>query len=146
MSGRQAKAARRALDETLDALWARVPNAGCQGLCADACGPIGMSEVERDRIRRRHGVVIEDAATAPGTLDCPALVGGRCSVYADRPMVCRVWGVIDPLPCPHGCLPLGGRLSDAAGAELMRAALALDGPGRTVVDPGVLERVAADQA
>lgn len=28
------------------ALWARVPDAGCKGLCQEACGPIGMTEVE----------------------------------------------------------------------------------------------------
>jgi hypothetical protein len=136
VSGRTAKAARREaatraadLDATLDAIWARIPDAGCKGLCQDCCGPIGMSEVERDRIHRRHGLTIRDAETKPGTLDCPALGSdGACQVYGDRPTVCRLWGSVEALPCPHGCTPLAGRLPDVDSTRILGETLALDGP------------------
>jgi Fe-S-cluster containining protein len=29
----------------------------------------------------------------------------RCSVYDARPFVCRIYGAIKNLSCPHGCVP-----------------------------------------
>lgn len=149
MNGRAAKVSRRgeaarvaALDARIEAIWARIPDAGCKGLCSDSCGPIGMSDAERDRIARRHGVTIRHAETKPGTLNCPALDGGRCSVYADRPAVCRSWGAVEALPCPHGCQPAAGRLTDAEAADVMRASLALD--GRDPIPAWMVGAVTAD--
>ena len=151
MSGRTAKAARRSeatrtaeTDAALEAIWARIPDAGCEGLCADSCGPIGMSEAERARIRRRHGLLIRDAETKPGTLECPALADGRCSVYEDRPILCRSWASVEAMPRPHGCEPAGGRLPDAAVVALFTAARDLDGTRRP--DGQLLQAVHADPA
>jgi Fe-S-cluster containining protein len=36
---------------------------------------------------------------------CPALIDGRCSVYDDRPTICRLWGATQSMRCPHGCTP-----------------------------------------
>jgi len=38
-------------------------------------------------------------------LTCPALVNGLCSVYAVRPLICRLWGVVREMACPFGCKP-----------------------------------------
>lgn len=147
MSGRTAKAARRAAsarsavqDVAIEAVWARVPDAGCKGLCQDCCGPIGMSEAERARIARRHGLTIRDAETQPGTSNCPALTDGTCRVYPDRPTVCRLWGASAVMPCPHGCIPAVGHLSPADSARIMRDSIAIDG-SRAGVPPGLLEQV-----
>lgn len=40
------------------------------------------------------------------TLTCPLLnPDGKCSVYADRPAICRIWGVVKEMRCPFGCKP-----------------------------------------
>jgi hypothetical protein len=40
----------------------------------------------------------------PNGTSCELLVDGRCSIYQDRPLICRLYGVAEGLPCPHGCL------------------------------------------
>lgn len=113
----------------LRAVWDAIPDTGCKGLCIESCGPIGASEEELDLLADR-GVVIEDPLGAllavldgnePAT--CPALVDGRCSVYDVRPTVCRLWGVVDEMPCPHGCVPRGGRLMAGEGQVLLARAM-----------------------
>lgn len=101
-------------DSALAALYAQVPAVQCKGLCHWTCTPIEMSNRERRKIRDVHGVDIPE--TPPGVdvrhvepVDCPALTPlKRCGVYADRPMICRLWGASEPMPCPHGCEPVPG--------------------------------------
>jgi hypothetical protein len=91
-------------------IWSAIPPVACKGLCQDSCGPIAMSNDEDSRIRRR-GFEIPPMAEALAALDrgedyyCPALVDGSCAVYEDRPTICRLWGVTESMPCPHGCTP-----------------------------------------
>jgi len=113
----------------LDALYARLPAMECQGLCADSCHThVDASDAERTRLLRRHGLDL-DAPTPDGA--CPALSRsfglGRCSVHADRPMICRLWGAAAAMPCPHGCTPDGGRLDDRATLQLLADSLATGG-------------------
>ena len=108
-----------ALDE-IRKLYDELPDVNCKGLCWNSCGPIDMSEAERQRIVDL-GVDIprftpeRGEAWANGAkLYCPALSfkardgGVGCAVYRDRPLICRVWGVgEDDLACPHGCETTG---------------------------------------
>jgi Fe-S-cluster containining protein len=104
--------------------WTKVPPMQCKGLCADSCGPIEASPLER-RLLAAHGVrlpSVEDALMemlAGGDGKCPALREGRCSVYDVRPTICRLWGVVEGMPCPHGCVPEGGRLPDMLGQAIL---------------------------
>jgi hypothetical protein len=38
-------------------------------------------------------------------MTCTALKGGRCSIYANRPYICRIWGAHEKMRCPFGCKP-----------------------------------------
>lgn len=106
------------------ALWATIPDAGCKGLCVDACGPIGMTDLEA-------AVLVGTGRVRPDELEpfgegrvllvgddgvCPLLEDGRCSVYQLRPAICRGFGSVDDplLRCPHGCEPAGGPMATAA--------------------------------
>lgn len=124
---------RSAQDADLERLYAQVPDAGCKGLCAAACGPIDMSPREASRLRE---VGVEIAPTSHATsleharhgLPCPALTeAGRCSVYDRRPMVCRLWGATEALRCPHGCMPAEGLLPDVEGVALIIEAARVGG-------------------
>jgi hypothetical protein len=101
----------------------------CKGLCAESCGPIEASQAER-RLLTSHGVrlpSIEDALMdmlAGGDGNCPALKDGRCTVYDVRPTICRLWGVVEGMPCPWGCKPKGGRLPDMIGHAILANSLA----------------------
>jgi Fe-S-cluster containining protein len=59
-----------------------------------------MGRVEWQRICKRVGH--EPRATS---LTCPLLQNARCSVYLIRPMICRLWGLVETMPCLWGCVP-----------------------------------------
>lgn len=114
--------ARRA-EDALDAQYAQIPNANCQGWCAEACGSMSMTTLEQRRIEQRHGVrlpLLHYPALEAGP--CPALVDGRCMVYADRPAICRLWGTVDAdmMRCPHGCAPEQGLMADVEARQILR--------------------------
>ena len=83
----------------LQKLYAKIPNANCKGLCAQACSFVMCSKFETKLIAEKHGDA--DLLQNP----CPKLVNGRCSIYEDRPFVCRAFGVVPGLPCTFGCKP-----------------------------------------
>lgn len=101
--------------------WLHVPDSNCKGMCADACGPIGMSQKEADRIAANHDGL---ELSVDETLTCSALHDGRCTIYDDRPLVCRLWGSTDRLPCPFGCEPDNGLLPTVRANELMTSVMA----------------------
>lgn len=99
----------RRVDERLDALYAELPTIACQGLCSDSCGPIEMSVRERRRIEEKHGPV-----SCGFGASCTMLDGQRrCRAYAERPLICRLWGLMESMPCHYGCKPEPGYLTDA---------------------------------
>ena len=109
------------------------PMTSCKGLCVKACADIDMSELERQRIKRRHGVAIKTRSLndihRTGPKKCKALKkNGRCGAYEDRPLICRAWGAIEAAPCPFGCKPDDGRyLSDEEYKALELAVESLGG-------------------
>jgi len=126
---------RRAADARLEALYARVPHLDCKGLCHTSCGIIDCSTRERERLAEA-GVTLPTLAEykardrAGETITCPALTAfGACSGYQKRPLVCRLWGAVESLPCVYGCQPEGGPLSDAEAFELIGESLADDRAG-----------------
>jgi hypothetical protein len=100
----------------LDELYAELPTIACQGKCAESCGPVPMARLEWQRVCRAGG----ERKGGPD-LTCPYLEEERCSVYAVRPTLCRLWGVVDAMPCPWGCEP-ERMLTRAEGNEFLRRA------------------------
>lgn len=98
-------------------LYSQVPSVNCKGLCSGCCGPIDASLRERAFFERETGKPFPDASEVLRSKDmqCPMLKDSRCSVYENRPMLCRLWGAVPEMPCPFGCEPTltseeGGRL------------------------------------
>ena len=114
---------RSQMDAELQKLYDRIPEIpDCDGRCWTSCGPIGMSDRENQRIRRagRRITPYQEALKLADTYYCEALTGDkRCAVYEMRPLVCRLWGAVEGLPCVYGCRPEGGYLSDAEGYWLI---------------------------
>lgn len=98
----------------LEQIYRQVPRVKCKGLCTASCGPIGMSSKEWQRFRRANDG--QAPSYDPDTLRCNALVDGRCTVYTVRPLVCRLWGAVEKMPCPHGCEV--EKLSDAVESRI----------------------------
>lgn len=96
-------------DQQLDALYAELPELDCRGACWDSCGRINMTGLEHARTERA-GVSIPAGRLSDPPSVCPALTMlHQCSVYAVRPMICRLWGIVESMPCSAGCRPKDGR-------------------------------------
>jgi Fe-S-cluster containining protein len=119
----------RKLDQ-LEAIYRDVPRLQCKGLCASTCcGPVILHEPEHRRMIDAGGAQQHHGG------GCGWLKDGRCTVYAVRPLVCRVYGTVPALRCPHGCEPERW-LSAAEANRLLRRLRKLGG---YVID--VLRRV-----
>lgn len=122
---------RSEMDAQLAELYAKIPRmTGCDGRCWTSCGPLGMSDRERQRIRAA-GVRItpyEEAVVNVEGFWCDALTGDkRCAVYDKRPLVCRLWGAVESMPCIYGCQPEGGYLTDDEAYRLIAESLRIGG-------------------
>lgn len=104
----------------LDSLYAEMPTLDCQGKCAESCGPIVMSRVEWERIIEKVGAEPHGGAD----LTCPLLTDERCTVYSIRPTICRLWGLVESMPCPWGCKP-SRVLTDVEGFAFLERAGAM---------------------
>lgn len=107
----------------LEAIYTELPAIACKGLCHDCCGPIGMTEVERQRMQVATG----SNPTVDADLRCSVLdADSRCGAYDARPLICRLWGIEESMPCPFGCVPERW-LTQAEGHEFLRRAAAISG-------------------
>lgn len=89
------------LQRALDA----VAEMDCAGLCGPtACRDLAVSDLEAALLEVRAGIDI-DAPGVDGA--CPAFDphGGTCRAHPHRPLLCRLWGQVEVLSCPHGCAP-----------------------------------------
>ena len=113
----------------LEALYASLPSIDCQMLCHSACGPIVMSGREHERLVREHG-----AREVEADLVCPYLEreSGLCGAYEVRPLICRLWGVVETMRCEWGCVPERYLTQAEADALLAQAQALSDGVARTV--------------
>lgn len=119
------------IDRDLDALYAKLPTLDCKGLCWRGCSVIPMSVRERERAELALGERV--VSTLPN-LRCSALtVDRKCAIYEHRPLICRLWGLVEGMPCEHGCKPDPGYLSDEEGKHLLAEALHIGGnPGNAL--------------
>lgn len=128
---------RSEIDAALQAIYDQVPAMlDCQGKCWASCGPVEMSLRERQRIRQAGYRITEarTAMTSPVTFWCEALTGdGRCAVYGLRPLVCRLWGAVEDMPCPFGCRPVR-MLSSEEGWRLVVESLDAGGDPTGLID------------
>ncbi|MEV4748984.1 YkgJ family cysteine cluster protein [Streptosporangium sp. NPDC049248] len=116
-------------DVLLEELYAKVPDAGCKGLCQEHCTTIagGRREAQRMAEAGFHlptsvAVLLREARSSAAAAEPCAALGddGRCRVYEVRPLICRLWGSTEGMPCEHGCVPEGGRLTDVEAALLIK--------------------------
>lgn len=89
--------------EQLRYLRTQIPNFACIDGCHDCCGPVTTSSVEMARLPSKSQAEREAALAA---YNCPHLGPQGCTVYAERPLICRLFGTTPRLPCPHGQRPL----------------------------------------
>lgn len=78
-------------------LYEKIPSFSCKEGCTDCCDNwIQFAPEEEERC---GGFDCKESA-------CPKLDPKRgCTVYENRPFICRLFASCTPLPCPHGYGP-----------------------------------------
>lgn len=96
-----------------------------------------MSGAEWDRVVDVIGIEPRPTPDQERRLRCPMLdeARGLCSIYEQRPLICRLFGLVEGMRCPYGCIP-DRWLTDAEAYELMTEA---DNVGRTSRQPTTLD-------
>ena len=81
---------------------AHIPQFECVPSCHDCCGPVTTSSEEMARLPVKSDA---EHAAALADLSCPHLGEHGCQVYAERPLICRLFGTTPRLACPNGRRP-----------------------------------------
>jgi Fe-S-cluster containining protein len=88
--------------DTVARLRDRIPAFECVPGCHDCCGPVTTSSEEMSRLPVKtdaeHEAALED-------LRCVHLGPHGCEVYAERPLICRLFGTTPHMACPNGRRP-----------------------------------------
>lgn len=79
-----------------------IPAFECEPGCHDCCGPVTASGEEMARLPLKADA---ERAAALDALSCPHLGATGCQVYAERPLICRLFGTTPRLACPNGKRP-----------------------------------------
>lgn len=118
----------------LDDIYKKVPKTKCKGKCRNSCGPIHIPKSEMDNIKKYCQDNDKDFYQLPETIDfaklvedfkqgkckyCPYLKGNTCEIYEVRPLICRLWGACETMPCPNGCEVEGEVLTSKECRELV---------------------------
>ncbi|GAA3965759.1 YkgJ family cysteine cluster protein [Allohahella marinimesophila] len=85
--------------EIIARLRERIPSFECVPGCHDCCGPVTTSSEEMSRLPVKTDAEHEAALTE---LDCVHLGPEGCTVYAERPLICRLFGTTPRMLCPNG--------------------------------------------
>ena len=96
-----------------DRLYAAIPAFECIEGCTDCCGPVPWSA---------HELKQAGLSEPPAERDdqaCVFSLAGHCGIHDRRPLMCRLYGAVEDLRCPHGRGPLEP-LPVEAGHELVR--------------------------
>ena len=88
--------------DTIARLRERIPSFECVPGCHDCCGPVTTSSEEISRLPVKSDAEHEAAL---GELTCVHLGSKGCTVYGERPLICRLFGTTHRMPCPNGRRP-----------------------------------------
>jgi len=84
------------IQERHEALYKQIPSFECKDGCTDCCGPVPFTKWEWNKV--------SDKRNAEG-INCPYAKSG-CKIYEQRPLICRLYGTVKKMQCPHGCRPI----------------------------------------
>jgi len=99
----------------------------CLDDCSECCGvvPIPMDTWNKFKhLARKPKVFNEDKAEGVvyainDDFFCAFLKDNKCAIYENRPKICRDYGLIEGLPCPH-IKPNGHKRSPAQAKRIIR--------------------------
>jgi hypothetical protein len=77
-------------------LYDRIPDFECEEGCTECCGPVPFSKWEKSQILDNRKAT---------SLNCPYSRTGKCEIYENRPLMCRLFGAVEDMQCHRGCGP-----------------------------------------
>ncbi len=80
----------------------QIPSFECVKDCHDCCGPVTASSEEMSRLPVKSDAEHEAALEH---LNCVHLGPDGCTVYAERPLICRLFGTTPSMVCPNDRRP-----------------------------------------
>jgi Fe-S-cluster containining protein len=132
--------------DAMKAAWEAVPPVtACKGLCFDSCTNVPINPVEAYYLIERHGAQIVKTVHPANDPENPAAISmptlgpdytpcrfltaeRRCSIYEERPLVCRMFGHHAlTLRCVHGCGRTGDFMDYDAAETMLKMIQAFDG-------------------
>lgn len=98
------------LETETQRIYRLIPKIACKRKCQESCGVIVAHPAERVVIEFHTGEPFRQNFLELDHLDedlrCPYLKDGDCEIYTWRPLLCRAFGVVKEMRCPHGCVPV----------------------------------------
>ena len=87
--------------QKLQNIYKQIPKFKCVPGCTDCCGIVPFIELEWSPIADKRTMDVEKTHT------CPYAKSGKCDIYDQRPLMCRLFGASEDitLQCPKGCKP-----------------------------------------
>jgi len=75
----------------------KIPKIDCEPGCTECCGivPISRDEARNIGINDRRLLPVKDDG-----ITCAYVCKTGCSIYKKRPVLCRLMGVVEKMPCP----------------------------------------------
>lgn len=80
----------------------QIPSFECTPGCHDCCGPVTTSSEEMSRLPVKTDAEHDEALN---DFRCVHLGEDGCTVYAERPLICRLFGTTQHMPCPNNRRP-----------------------------------------
>jgi Fe-S-cluster containining protein len=141
----------RRIDAKLHELYDQLPEVKCSGACHNACGFVPVSLREKQRLEQLTGKkfeTVDSRETEPGIqrfgpdnrplarYRCSMLTeDGRCSVYDERPMICRLFGAAEGVECHRcGLSACEKPLTLSEGIAMLHASMKVGGFSKDVPD------------
>ena len=86
-----------------------IPEHNCRN-CGYCCGPLMVTKKELDAIKKylsknitaKHRTQLKKQKRDKLACQFRDLKNKNCAIYPVRPEVCRLFGIVDRLPCPYG--------------------------------------------
>lgn len=86
---------------SLKELYNKIPKFTCIPGCHACCGPVPCNPEEQAALHLGTPII----PTKIDNVTCIFLTDQGCSVYANRPFMCRLFGTTQNIRCPRGAKP-----------------------------------------
>jgi len=98
----------------LNKIYKKIPTLKCPPGCSACCGPVPLCSKEalilKEIVKNNSDKALLEGLDSFMTpidseMNCRFSSDKGCTVYGNRPFMCRLYGTVESLKCPIGCKP-----------------------------------------